>query len=169
MADDLGVGSTRAELRAFAKELRAIDKAWVSELRRMYRDLAKITTERAQARAQAMGGIQARSAKAIKPKGDNDAARIQIRPSKAKRSTQAGANIAFWGAKRRTGWYAAERYKASTGRQHPAWVGSSWEVGKKGEGPYALNDAVADSMPRIEAEFAKGITDITRRAFPDGS
>ena len=63
---------------------------------------------------------------------------------------------AFWGAKKRTGWYADPRYRKSK-RQHPIWVGNSWQAGAKGQGPYALNDAIADNRDRIFELFSDAV------------
>ena len=63
---------------------------------------------------------------------------------------------AFWGAKKRTGWYADPRYRKSK-RQHPIWVGNSWQAGVKGQGPYALNDAIADNRDRIFELFSDAV------------
>lgn len=104
---------------------------------------------------------------------------------------------AFWGAKpgKRTGWNrtsylrknaathttvrtnAPGRSSASAVRtrrnlggkpQFPKWVGNTWEAGVKGQGPYAINPAVADSRPFIERAYVNAMAQTARRAFPEG-
>lgn len=63
---------------------------------------------------------------------------------------------AFWGSKR---------------PQFPGlpWVGKSWEAGVHGQGPYYINDAIADDAELIEAKLEELIDRLARttRAFPD--
>lgn len=76
------------------------------------------------------------------------------------------ANAAFWGAKKRTGWYAAQKY-AGGPTQHPEWVGNNWDVGVLGQGPYAINPAIFHELDNIERAYGEAVEDIARRAFPD--
>lgn len=76
------------------------------------------------------------------------------------------ANVAFWGAKKRTGWYAARRYAHST-RQHPSWVGNTWEAAVAGQGPYAINAALAAELQRFLGLYGQMIDDLAHRAFPE--
>ena len=50
--------------------------------------------------------------------------------------------------------------------QFEKWVGSSWAVGKRGEGPYAINEAVADKEDEIVEAIADGMDRLARRAYP---
>jgi len=87
------------------------------------------------------------------------------------------ANAAFWGTKKRTGWnaYSYSRKKSTDpvpsrvtkrpkgrgsarvigfrrGADHPnqpRWVGNRWQAGERGQGPIAINEAVADTKPLI--------------------
>lgn len=49
------------------------------------------------------------------------------------------------------------------------WVGNSWEVGVRGQGPYFINDAIADDADKFETELGKLVDDVAlrSRAFPD--
>lgn len=146
-----------AELR---RELRRLEnpREWTKELGRVQRDVAKKAAGWAQTSAKGMGGPQSHFATAIRGRGGVTGARIVVaRPE---------ANAAFWGAKKRTGWYARYRYSQSTGQQHPRWVGASWDVAKAGEGPYAINASLAARMPEIERMYLAGIDALTKRAFP---
>ena len=109
-----------------------------------------------------MGGIQARSARAIRGKANMRQASIGITPGKGAPM----ANAAFWGAKRHTGWYGNARHRAATTPQFPEWIGNSWDAAVHGQGPYAINDALADHIDELEAIFNAGIANLTRRAFP---
>lgn len=53
----------------------------------------------------------------------------------------------FFGAKRRTGWYAKGRYRHSPARQFDPWVGNQWDPGETGGRPYYIGDAVNDVVP----------------------
>jgi hypothetical protein len=72
--------------------------------------------------------------------------------------------VAFWGAKRRTGWNARN---PDSRPQHPAWVGNSWAVGVVGQGPYGINPAIAHHLPQIVDMYGEVTDDVTRRAFPE--
>lgn len=103
------------------------------------------------------------------------------------------ANAAFWGAKpgKRSGWNRVSylRRKAKThvatrtnapGRrgayavrtrrhlggkpQFHAWVGNSWRAGTHGEGPVAINEAIADMKPHIIEWYG----DAVKAAVGDG-
>lgn len=104
-----------------------------------------------------MGGQQAHFAMAIRGRGTVRSARIGVRPQAA---------TAFWGALSRTGWYAHRRYRTSSSRQHPRWVGNSWDVGRPG-GPYAINDAIAQNLRSIEGAYVAALDRVTARAFPN--
>jgi hypothetical protein len=155
-------GANVVGLAEFRRELRKIDSAYSTELRGVHREIAKRAQRAARAEARRMGGVQAKAANAIAASATEREARIQIRPSSRTRM----ANVAFWGAKGRTGWAARERYARSR-RQHPPWVGNTWDVAKRGEGPYAINDALAAELPNLLEDYALMIGRLMRRAFPD--
>lgn len=158
MAED----PTSAELRQFAKDLKAIGPEWPRMLSKVHRTIAKKATEKASARASSMGGIQAKASGALKGSGTQQAATIKVDANGSTRF----ANVAFWGAKKRTGWYA--HINSPNGRpQHPKWVGSSWEPGVAGQGPYAINDAIAEYGEELLDDWRKGLTELTAKAFPD--
>lgn len=158
MAED----PTAKELRQFAKDLKAIGPEWPRMLSKVHRTIAKKATEKAVGQARGMGGIQARAAGALKGSGTQQAATIKV---DAKGSTRF-ANVAFWGAKRRTGWYAGIN-SPNGRRQHPTWVGASWEPGVAGQGPYAINDAIAAYGDELLQDWRDGLDELTKKAFPD--
>lgn len=143
-------------LAAFRKELKTLEnpRQWTTELGRLNRTIARQAADDAQAEARAMGGPQRHFADAIKGYGSAAAARIRIADERA--------NAAFWGAKQRTGWNAGNR----TANQ-PDWVGASWDVAVRGQGPIAINDAIADKADEYAAAYADGFIEISGRAFPD--
>lgn len=144
-------------LSAFRKELRQLEdpKPWTRELGKVNREVAKQGAEWARAAASAMGGPQKHFAGAIRGYGSAASARIAIKDQ--------DAYAAFWGAKQRTGWNAGNQTP-----NQPEWVGNSWDAAVRGQGPYAINDALATRIRQLEALYINGINDITRRAFPDG-
>lgn len=154
-------------LREFRKALKGVGPQWPKELTRANRDVAKIGERVSQAEARRMGGVQARAANAIKGSANARFARIQIKPSSGKRNPTAMANVAYWGAKARSGWYKRGKYADSKGVQHPEWVGANWDVAEINEGPYAINAALARHLDDIVAAHRAAIDRIAAAAFPD--
>lgn len=151
-------------LREFRKALKAVGPEWPKELTRANRDVAKIAERVSQSEARRMGGVQAKAASAIRGSASARYARIQVKPSGSKRSNTAMANVAFWGAKKRTGWYATKKPGKP---QHPEWVGANWEVADATQGPYAINAALARHMDDIIAAHMSALDRIAKDAFPD--
>lgn len=114
-------------------------------LKEIHKEVAKEAAGYAQAEALSMGGLQAKAASRIKGRGTTTAARIAI----SKTKTTQFANTAFWGQKKRSGWYAWGRFSDSPAPQHAPWVGNNWDVAVKGQGPYAINDALAENIEAI--------------------
>jgi len=119
--------------------------------------------------AHGLGGVQARAANAIVGQSSVTQARIAVSPS----ANTPMANVAFWGAIKRTGWYAQRKYSRVArflgkggGQQHPKWIGNSWDVAVHGQGPYAINDALADYMPKLLDEYEDMIGRLAEPAFP---
>lgn len=155
------------DLSKFRKELKKIGPEWPKELAQAHRDLAKIGERVSQAEARRMGGVQRKAASAIRGLGNQRAARIAIRPSKSKRSGTAMANVAFWGAEKRTGWYAKPRYADSPAPQHPPWIGDNWQVADPNGGPYAINAALDRNWKDLQAAYTAMVNRLVARAFPD--
>lgn len=144
-------------LKEFRKELRAIDKALPKELAAVHKAIAAQVLPVARANAAAIGGMQGHFAGQIKASGTQLGASLSV----------AGrANAAFWGSSKHSGWYAAPQYAGGTPQFKP-WVGSAWEAGIAGQGPYGINDAVAEMTPAIEADYGHMIDELTARAFPN--
>lgn len=152
--------SSARKMRAFRADLKALGPEWPKMLVKVNKSVAEIAATAARTKAAAGTPMQRRSARAIQARGTRTLASVSIKTARAPM-----ANVAFWGEKRRTGWYA--HLNSPDGRpQGPAWVGSSWAAGVAGEGPYAINDAVAEVVPRVVEEWGKGIDELARRAFP---
>lgn len=146
-------------LREFRRELKAASADLPKEMRKAQKGIADEVADRAQGVAGGMGGIQAKAAGSIRGYATQTQASVGF-PS----GGIAGA--AFWGTLRHTGWYAAARY-AGGPPNNPRWVGNSWEPGVAGQGPYAINDALADFLPELDERYLDMIDDLTARAFPD--
>jgi len=161
-------GSSGADivgLKEFRRDLRVLGSEWPKELRKVHKKIADDGAMKSQGYARAMGGQQAKYASAIKGRATQREARIGITAGKS----AAGANAAFWGARARYGWYGFRRYHDTQGApQFRPWVGSGWEVARFGEGPYAINQALAASLPGILNDYKDMIGELSRRAFPDG-
>lgn len=144
-------------LREWRKELKALEdgRALTLEFARENRAIAKKAASWAQDEANSMGGPFAHFAKMIKGKGGAAGAKIGIDPT---------ANAVFWGAKKRTGWNARN---PQSKQQFPDWVGASWDTAVKGQGPYAINPALADHLDDIAEMYGDAIDRIAKKAFPD--
>lgn len=151
-------------LSEFRKELKALGKEWPKQLTKVHKEVAKLATDAARSAAAggtrqqraAATGLRARATVAGATVGVNAGARTPF------------ANVAFWGMKGRSGWYANEAHKGTPGKpQGPPWIGNTWQVGVAGQGPYAINAAIAKVAPQLLEELGKGVDELTRRAFPD--
>lgn len=159
---------TRANLTAFRKDLKALGPAWPKEVTKVNKVISTKGADKARARAVSLGAVWRRNADAIKPRATAAFGAIRIAPSTARGSTTAGATAAFWGSDQRSGWNANAAHAIAGGKpQHPRWVGNTWEAGVKGQGPYAINDALVDYGPELLEDWGHGIDDLTRRAFPN--
>lgn len=156
-----GLGDAK---RSLARAQRASNKTVAVAAQGWARAAAASSGNRRQAAM--AGAIQARSTDLV--------ARLAI--SRAKKWGAAGP--AFWGQKRRFGWYGGWYKKQldpqraagfAGGRpQGPAWVGASWQPGVAGEGPYAINDALAAHVEEIGVLYSVGYEAALRAAFPGG-
>lgn len=144
-------------LKEFRSELKRVDAGFPKQLRTVHKDIADDVADRARGIASGMGGVQAKAAGALKGYATQTQASVGV-------SGGGIANVAYWGAKKHTGWYA---HIHSSRPQHPAWVGNSWEPGVAGQGPYAINDALAEKLPDIDDAYLDAIEDLARSAFPD--
>lgn len=148
-------------LAEFRAGLRGIDAAWAKELNVINKKVATRAATDARAEAEGKGGVFEKAAPAIKPIGPYAlAARVGLSPSAA----SAMANATFWGTLKRTGWYGAAKYDGSETPQHPRWVGSSWDTAVTGEGPYALNDALARNIDVYLHMYGDAVVDLAARA-----
>lgn len=146
-------GEVRVEnLKDLRKELKKLEdaKPWLKHLTATNRDLARDVAGWSRAAAVAMGGQQAHFADALFGRATQTQARVEVAGPRSPKG-KVRANPAFWG-------------RNSQGN----WIGASWDVGVSGEGPYAINEAIARRSVEIEARFRRLIDEVTREAFPDG-
>lgn len=120
------------------------------ETRRAHKEVASEVTPVARARAAAESPMARHFAARIQPRATQKFARIAV--------TSPGI-AAIAGAKRRFGWYAADKYAASTGRQFP-----EWEPGI----PKPIDEALAAFGPRIDDLYAAAHERALSKAFPGG-
>jgi hypothetical protein len=153
-------GIDAKELQAFRKALkdRSDAKAWQRSLASANRRAGEIIAADARRRAVALGPRGAKAAAGIQASSNQIG--IRIRVANTSRSPATLATI--WGAKKRTGWYSRGRYRDSDGEQHPEWVGSDWEVGEPGQGPYAVNPAIAAKRDEAIEMWAESIDRLMR-------
>jgi hypothetical protein len=147
-------------LAAFRRELKALEEGFEKELRPFHKALADEIAGKARSIASGRGGVQGRAAGAIK----GYAGQLQASVGFTAGGRYPMAAVAFWGAKRHTGWYA---HINSSVPQHSKWVGNSWDPGVHGQGPYVINDAVADAADGLVERYGAFIDGLAAKAFPD--
>ena len=89
--------------------------------------------------------------------------------------------MAFFGQRplTRTGWNASRynrdgvrlggrRRTAGARPQGLPWVGNTWIGGRRGEGPYVINETIAKHLPQIEERLLEAHASAVESAF-DGS
>lgn len=116
--------------------------------------IAKTVAEEARLFAVGTGRQQAHFARFIVGRGTRSGASVGLRGSQA--------NAAFWGGSRHTGWYKGKPGPS----QFKQWVGNDWQVGEVGQGPYAINPAIAHESANIVRHYEQMIDHMTRKAFP---
>jgi len=138
-------------LAGFRKELRKLESEtnWNLELTRGMRSIAQKVAAWSQDEATAMGGQQAHFAGALFGRATASQARVEIAGKRTPKG-KVRANPAFWGTKAQGN-----------------WIGTSWDVGVMGEGPYAINAAIYEHGDDILDDLRRLIDDITREAFGD--
>lgn len=136
--------------REFRRELKAAGKEWPKQLTKVHKTIARAVQDRARARARGYGGVRRKAANAITARASAREAGIGVTLGTARYPFSAGA------------FFGADRYK-----QFPGWVGNNWEAGVYGQGPYAINEAVAGESDNILSSYGDMVTDLARRAFPD--
>jgi len=154
----------RPDIRQVRREIRRLDPEQAGELKKRLKaankHAADMIAAAAQAKAEALGGIHRRAAPQIK--GSNVEKGIRIRVANSKKVPFAVA--ALWGRKGRSGWYLDWTlhmkdlgHPTDGGPQFPKWVGATWEPGVKGQGPYAVNDAIAEKRDEIVEQWTRAI------------
>lgn len=133
-------------LAEFRAQLRDADRAFPRELTKFHRSIARDVLLLARANAARLSPMQRKAASALGARATQTGAAIVLNPS----TRVPFVDAAFWGALRRTGWNRWDPYSRP---QFPAWVGATWTVGVAGEGPYAINDAIATYLPRIDGLY----------------
>ncbi len=142
-------------LGAFARELKAVDRDFGKKLRQVHLEVAKLAEDRTHARMRAGG--DGKFTKGVRGRATQKKATLvtQDRP--------AATLVRIWGSKRRTGWYAARRYRGST-RQHPKWVGNQWDPGETGGKPYYVGPAVNETVGDALDLYEQALDDLAREA-----
>jgi hypothetical protein len=141
-------------LKEFRREIKKVDRALGRELRQVHLKVADLVAGRA--RGAAPGGVKG----AIGSKATQKAAFVQIRNRPAR------ALAVFMGMKRRSGWYAAGRYRSSQGRQFEPWVGNQWDPGEFGGDPYYIGPAINRSVDDVLDLYGDELEKLARRAYP---
>lgn len=146
-------------LKEFRRDLKAVDPELPKQMRKLQKELADDARDMAQGIASGMGGEAAGATGTIRSYATQLSASVGV-------ASGTRGSSAYWGTKKHTGWYAAGRYRHSV-RQHPVWVGAGWEPGVAGQGPYAINDALARIWPTAAIRYNKMLDTLMSRAYPD--
>lgn len=143
--------------RALAKADRDAGKALAASNRALAR------TERDVIRTRARSGTrqQQRMAGGIGSRASRTSASISVRNT----AGAPGATATFWGQKGKFGWYANPRYRESP-PQGPAWVGNSWTVATRGQGPHVINETLAERIDDIGDRFLTDQFALLERHIP---
>jgi hypothetical protein len=154
-------------LTEFARELARVDSRFDEQFRRVFADVTDLMVVRSQS------GSPERLRAAISPAETARAARVRL----SRRPPDALAR--FFGAKRRTGWFASmyadvsKKHGPDTAedrfpdRQFPPWVGNQWDPGETGGVPYHVGPAVNSAVPEAIDLLLQGLDRIFERAFSD--
>jgi hypothetical protein len=154
------MGAVEVEgFREFKRELRAVDNEAPKSMRKAHRRIASYVQGKARSNAGAAGGVYAKARNQIRGNSSATEASIGVREKTV-------GSVAFWGAKKRTGWYKAARYEEST-RQHPEWVGNTWDVGDRLQGPYVINYTIHEELDEIVDRFGAEMDELFSQAFND--
>lgn len=137
-------------LKALDEGLASARKDLGRENRRANKEVAAEVAPVARARAAAESPQARHFSARITPRSTQTVARIAV--------TSPGI-AAIAGMKRRTGWYAADKYAASAGRQFP-----EWEPGT----PQPIAEALAALGPRIDDLYLAARSRALSKAFPGG-
>ncbi len=127
----------------------------LARLKEAYVPIAEMAANAAQGHARAGSKLQRAMAGAIKPFVRTTSAGVRVSATRA----YPAAKVAFWGVDRRLGWFAAPKFhQYSSVDQHlPVNVGHTWLAGVRGQGPYAVNDGVADAADFAERHLEDAI------------
>lgn len=159
-----GVGvRTEPPLRELAKTLRDADKIAAKELGKTHRRLGKTITDDAKKRAAGLPhGAQRMATKAFKPSSTATELKVIIDGG----GTSPMALAAYLGARSRSGWYSAEKYSNSSGRQHPKWIGNQWTPGDTAaDKPYAIGEAIDEHLDEVIDGWLDALESVFDQAF----
>ncbi len=150
--------STSPRIEAFLADVKRLGpdgKDWKAKFAEVNEELSYRIAGTAANKARAMGGVQGRAADAFKSVRSASGIRVGVSATTA----HPEALAAFWGAKKETGWNAG-----SGSPNLPPWVGNTWAVGMPGQGPYALNEAIAEKRDEVLKSWGEAIDDLGREA-----
>lgn len=141
-------------LPALVRGLRDADEDGKTYLRRLsaiHRKAARLVADDAD------NAAPTRAKRSIRGSGSQRAATVRIR---ARRGDELAV---FMGQKRRSGWFAAPRYRGATGRQFRPWIGQDWDPGDL----YEIGPAMERSLDRVEEIYLDELEGLLTDAFPD--
>lgn len=158
----LGAGRPlSAEEVARGFELLANPNEWRKEARRTYRRVGTQAARWAREEMRSSGDRQlAGAARGVRGNATPTEASVGVQRS----SKVPYALAATWGTKGHTGWYAARRYDGGP-PNNPPWIGNTWPIAVRGQGPRGLNDALATHLDDLGALFALEVSGLAARAF----
>jgi hypothetical protein len=160
------------DLRRLADALKQVDPQMKKELGKANREAGKIVADATKAKLSSgadsrFNGSDATLAAAkATVRAQNDAWRVSVTVGAKPGSSKAMANLAFWGAKNRMGWFSRPQFDGYTSFEQgfANWVGGDWGDLTSGDGPYFLSPAVAENQKKIVDKFEDGIDRVMREA-----
>lgn len=156
----MAAGGVRVEgAEALARALRQYPAASKKEMRKSNLQVSRRGREWARSAARSGTPLQSRMAQGIGAQANSRQAFLTVRNT----ASAPGATVAYFGTKRRIGWYAAARYRNSP-PQFPPWVGNRWRAASRNEGPYAINAMLADRLGDLQRLYFSGQISAIQRA-----
>lgn len=167
-----------------ALQILSLDREWRKEIRKTYGFAARVAANAGRKEMRGSGDRQlVAAARGVKAGSSNRAGYVRV---VGRVPTSSGKDMSVlapvWGTKRPTGWYAGwtrdrrgqkvfsgrkQRGYAAAARRNPnnpPWVGNSWTVGERGQGPRGINDGIHAEMDAIVSTHTDAVMKLVDRA-----
>jgi hypothetical protein len=146
----------------YGMDVMSKDKEWRKELRKGYREVGKVGAKHARSGMRSMSERQiVVAAKKVRGVSHARGAFVRLNGRVPTSTKPMGVLAGVMGTKGGTGWFAGH----PTIRNNPPWIGNSWKVATRGQGPRGFNSGLADGVPEIIETFEVVSVTLIDRAF----